>query len=108
MDHAKAIANLITTINHQFAQTYSRMKSIKEFDDKGCQAAYENMKQLHNDIVFKPIAIKKISIIKKRRAMERLIFLTKKKNGKSKARTCTNDSTQCEHIDQNKLQVQLQ
>jgi hypothetical protein len=57
IDHAKVIANTIMTINHQFAQTYSLMKGIKEFGNKGCQATHEEMKQLHNCILFKPIAI---------------------------------------------------
>jgi hypothetical protein len=48
---------------------------------------------LHDPIVFKPIAIKELSTIEKRRAMESLIFLTEKKDGKIKARTCANGST---------------
>jgi hypothetical protein len=97
---SKVIANTITMINHQFSQTYSLMKSIKEFCDKGHQAAQEEMKQLHDCIVFKPIAIKELSTIKKRRAMESLIFLTEKNNRKIKARTCANGSTQQEYTDQ--------
>jgi hypothetical protein len=94
LDSAKVIANTITTINHQFAQTYSLMKGIKEFGDKCHQAAYNEMKQLHDRIVFKPIAIEELSTIEKRRAMESLIFLTEKKDGRIKARTCANGSTQ--------------
>jgi hypothetical protein len=99
LDSAKVIANTITTINHQFAQTYSLMKGIKEFGDKGRQATHNKMKQLHDRIVFKPIAIEELSAIEKRRAMESLIFLTEKKDGRIKARTCTNGSTQQEYTD---------
>jgi hypothetical protein len=80
LESAKVIANTIMTINHQFTQTYSLMKGIEEFGDKGCQATQNEMKQLHNCIAFKPIAIKKLLTIKKRRAMESLIFLTEKNN----------------------------
>jgi hypothetical protein len=97
INNAKIIATTIATINHQFTQTYSLMKGIKEFGDKGRQAAHEEMKQLHDRIVFKPIAIEELSTIEKRRAMESLIFLTEKKDGRIKARTCANGSTQREY-----------
>jgi hypothetical protein len=86
-------------INYQFAQTYSLIKGIKEFGDKGCQAAHNKMKQLHNCIIFKLIAIEELSTIEKRRAMESLIFLTEKKDGRIKARTFANGSTQQEYTD---------
>jgi hypothetical protein len=66
------------------------------------------MKQLHHHIVFKPIAIKELSMIKKRRTMESLIFLTEKKDRKIKARTCTNGSTQQGVLTKKKLQVERQ
>jgi hypothetical protein len=87
------MANTIKMINYQFAQTYSLMKSIKEFGDKGCQAAHKEMKPLHDHIEFKPTASKELSTIKKRRAMESLIFLTEKKDRKIKARICANGRT---------------
>jgi hypothetical protein len=49
--------------------------------------------------VFKPIAIKELSTLERRRAMESLIFLTEKKDGRIKARTCANGSTQQEYTD---------
>jgi hypothetical protein len=60
IETAKVIVQTIKTIDHQFAQTYSLMKSIKEFGERSCQAAQEKMKQLHNHIVFKPILIEKL------------------------------------------------
>jgi hypothetical protein len=41
-----------------------------------------------------------LSIIKRRRAMESLIFLTEKKDGTIKAQTCANGSTQREYTGQ--------
>ena len=35
IDTTKIIAQTMETINHQFVQTYSLMKSIKEYGEKG-------------------------------------------------------------------------
>jgi hypothetical protein len=75
------------------------MKGIKEFGNKGRQAAHNEMKQLHDRMVFKPIAIEELLTLERRRAMESLIFLTEKKDGRIKARTCANGSTQQEYTD---------
>ena len=40
---------------YQFVQTYTLNKGIKRFGVKGKRAAYKEMKQLHDRIVFKPI-----------------------------------------------------
>ena len=87
-------------MNYQFAQTFSLNKGIKEFGNKGYQAAHKEMKQLHNRIVFKPILIEELTSIEKRKAMESLIFLTEKKDGRIKARTCANGSTQQNYTNQ--------
>jgi hypothetical protein len=73
---AQVIAWTINAMNHQFAQTYSLSKGIKTFSKKGCQAAHKEMKQLHNRVVFKPIKVEELITIKRRRAMESLIFIT--------------------------------
>jgi hypothetical protein len=54
---------------------------------KRMQAAQEEKKQLHNCIVFKPIKVEELTAIKRTQAMESLIFITKKKDGRIKART---------------------
>ena len=56
------------------------------------------MKQLHDRIVFKPIRVKDLSPLEQKRAMESLIFLVEKRDGRIKARTCANGSTQREYI----------
>jgi hypothetical protein len=98
---AKVMAKTINKLNHQFAQTYKLKKGIKEFGERGHKAAHQEIKQLHDRVVFIPIVIKELTHIKKRRAMESLILLTEKKDGKIKARTCANRSTQREYIDRN-------
>jgi hypothetical protein len=91
IETAKVIAQSILTMNYQLSHTYSLFKGIKEFGNKGLQAAHEEIKQLHDCIVFK------LYLVEQRCAIESLIFLTKKKNGRNKVRTCANGSTQCEY-----------
>ena len=52
------------------------------------------MKQLHDCIYFKPLKIEDMSIEEKKRAIKSLIFVTKKKDGRLKSRTCANGSKQ--------------
>jgi Reverse transcriptase (RNA-dependent DNA polymerase) len=56
------------------------------------------MKQLHDRAVFKPIDIGTLTQQEKKRAMDSLIFLTEKRDGRIKARTCANGSTQRTYI----------
>jgi hypothetical protein len=60
------------------------------------------MKQLHDRVIFIPILIEELMHVEKRQAMESLIFLIEKKDGRIKARTCANGSTQREYTDQDK------
>jgi hypothetical protein len=55
------------------------------------------MKQLHERMVFEPINIENLSSLERKRVMESLIFLTEKRNGEVKGRTCANGSTQSEY-----------
>jgi hypothetical protein len=68
-------------------------KEIKTFGKKGHQAAQQEMKQLHNCIIFKPILIEDLLTMKKK-TLNSLIFLTEQKNRRIKARVCTYESTQ--------------
>jgi hypothetical protein len=52
------------------------------------------MKQLHERGEFMPVDISTLSLQEKTRAMDSLIFLTEKRDGRIKARTCANGSTQ--------------
>jgi hypothetical protein len=93
INNAKVIAQTINKMNMQFAQTYSLAIGIKAFGADGHPAAHEKMKQLHNRVVFIPLLVEELTQIEKRRAMESLIFLTEKKDGKIKAKMCANRST---------------
>ena len=83
---------------YSFIQTYSLNKGLKKFGDRGKDAAQKEMKQLHDRIVFEPILISEMTTSERKRAMESLIFLTEKRDGTVKARTCANGSTQREYI----------
>ena len=82
-----------------FIQTYSLNKGIKKFGQKGKDAAIKEMKQLHDRTVFEGIKVKDMTPLERKRAMESLLFLVEKRDGKIKARTCANGSTQREYID---------
>ena len=92
----KTVSNYTEALR-EILQVYNKARGIKQFGHKSCQATHNEMKQFHNHIVFKPIAIKELSAIEKRRTMESLIFLTEKKDRRINARTCANGSTQCEY-----------
>jgi transcriptional regulator len=102
IETAKVIAKVINELNHQFAQTYSLKKGIKELCERCHKAAHKEMKQLHGRVVFIPILIEELTHVKQKQAMESLIFLTEKKDGKIKARTCANGNTQQEYTDRDK------
>jgi hypothetical protein len=110
MESARVIAMAICRMNDmilnpqsdkewQFVQSYSLMKGLKKFGGEGRQAAYKEMKQLHDRVVFKPIKVSELTEQEKRRAMESLIFLVQKRDGSVKGRTCANGSTQREYMD---------
>lgn len=60
---------------HQFVQSYSLMSGLKKFSERGREAAYKEMKQLYDRVVFRPIHIEDLTELEKQRAMESLIFL---------------------------------
>ena len=85
--------------NYQFIETFGLKKGLKRFGKNGYDAAMKEMQQLHERMVFKPINISELTQQEKKRAMESLIFLVQKSDGRIKARTCANGSTQRSYID---------
>ena len=84
--------------NYQFIETFGLKKGLKRFGKNGYDAAMKEMQQLHERMVFKPINISELTQQEKKRAMESLIFLVQKNDGRIKARTCANGSTQRSYI----------
>ena len=62
---------------------------------KGRDAAYKEMKQLHNRVAFEPVRVEDLTELEKRRAMESLIFLVEKRDTSTiMGRVCANGSSQ--------------
>ena len=78
-----------------FAETFSLSKGYKVLGDSGRKAAFNEVDQLHKRGVFKPIDPSNLSKAERSKVLESLIFLTQKRDGSSKARTCVNGSPQC-------------
>jgi hypothetical protein len=105
VDTAKVIANTINGFNNymvtkklSFLETYSLKRGLKQFGKRGEEAALGEMKQLHDRGVFAPVDVKSLTQQEKQRAMESLIFLVEKRDGRVKARTCANGSTQRTYV----------
>jgi hypothetical protein len=88
------IENLNDQQAFQFIQTYSLKSGLKKFGERGETAATSEMRQLHERAVFEPIRVDDMTQLERKRAMESLIFLVEKRDGRVKARTCANGSTQ--------------
>ena len=56
-----------TTVRHSFITTYSLVKEIKKFGNKGKQAAKKEIGQLHNCKCWKPIHKDKLTPEEKRK-----------------------------------------
>ena len=82
----------------QFIQTYSLKAGLKKFKERGRKSAMSEMGQLHERAVFEPVHVDDLTKLEKERAMESLIFLVEKRDGRVKARTCANGSTQRTYV----------
>jgi hypothetical protein len=86
-----SINNIFLNKDHKyysFVETYSPKKGLQKFGDKGRNAAFDEIKQLHDRGVFRPVKINTLSQQEKKRAMDSLIFLAEKRDGRIKARAC--------------------
>jgi hypothetical protein len=54
---------------HKLIYTYSFMRGLNKFGDQGHQAAYKEVKQFYERIVFKPININNLTQLERKRAM---------------------------------------
>jgi len=75
-------------ISRQHIVTYSLMKGLLMFGIEGRASAKGEMQQLYDRQCFKPVSYNSL------RALESLIFLTKKKDGRIKSRYCANGNPQ--------------
>jgi len=98
--YALVIAMFILQLNdkalndHTFVQTYNLNQGIKKFGDKGEQAAFKEVDQLHQRECFKPINVNDLTPDQRQKVLKTLIFLTEKRDGTIKARSCADGSKQ--------------
>ena len=78
----------------QHLVTYSLQRGIKMCGNKGREVALSKMKPLHDRDCFKPINVKDVSKSENCKAIESLLFLVEKKDGRIKARHCANGKPQ--------------
>ena len=82
----------------QFVQPYSLKAGLKHFGERGKQSTLKAMKQLDDCEVFYLVNVDDLTDQERRRAMERLLFLVEKRDGKVKARFVANGSSQREYM----------
>ena len=73
-----------------FSQTHNLKKGVKKFGDKVLNTTLAEGKQLNARTCFRPIDVKNLTSQEQKWAMESLIFLTEKRDGKIKGRACAN------------------
>ena len=81
-------------LQYSFVETYSLKQGLKKFGDRGYAAAHKEMKQFRDRMAFTLLKIADLSPLERKKALESLIFLTEKRDGTVKARTCANGSVQ--------------
>jgi hypothetical protein len=77
-----------------FAQVYNYSQGLKVFKDRAQQAAFEEMKQLHDRVCFRPINVNTLTSEERRSAMHALMLINEKRDGRMKGRAVTDGSKQ--------------
>ena len=97
---AHVIARIITRINElsidkeSFLQVFGVEKGIKVFGEKGKQAAYGEIQQMHERGSFIPIDIRKVTPEQRKEILNIITFLIEKRDGTIKARSVADGSKQ--------------
>jgi len=76
------------------AQTYSIKNGIKEFGERGSESVMKELSGIDNLDTFFPVAANSLTKEQKQAALESLAFITEKRNGDVKTRTCVDGSKQ--------------
>ena len=86
-DQAVLIAKTMVVFNYKgttnkwsFGQQHVLQKGLKLFKDKGCDAAIEELDQLHRRMCFTPVDVNALTGNEKKKAMEALMLMTEKKD----------------------------
>ena len=70
------------------AQHFSLKKGIPLFGDKAEQATTEELQAIHDMGTYEPLDASKLTRDEKRDALESLLFITEKRDGRIKSRKC--------------------
>ena len=85
-------------VNHvlgvALAQVYSLKKGLKLFADQEKEAMKTKLKQHHDMKVYHPVNPKDLKYIQKKSALQSLMHLVKKHDGRVRSRGCTDGSKQ--------------
>eukprot|EP00804_Cyclotella_cryptica_P008907 CCRYP_012017-RA/>CCRYP_012017-RA protein AED:0.23 eAED:0.23 QI:0/0/0/0.75/0.33/0.25/4/0/1155 len=79
-------------------QQHGIKKGIKLFGEEGEKAVTKELTQLHDHVMYMPMHAHELTREQKKEALESLIFLTKMRCGRVKARACANGSKQRSYI----------
>ena len=93
-DHEEAI--IMATIVVSMAQTHSLKAGTKKWGERGKEAASVEMNQLHERECFKPVDVTTLTQEERKKALESLLFLTEKRDGRIEGRACANGGKQRE------------
>ena len=96
IEYAGGDAVVLAQIMVNLVQTFSLKKGIKKFGERGVAAALTEMEQLHQRDCWKPRKVEDLTPEQKKKALDSLLFLTEKRDGRIKGRHCANGSKQRE------------
>jgi hypothetical protein len=88
--------HLHTTLEHTAMTQYSVKKGLQMFGEAGVEAVMQELKQLHDRSVIKPVNPQTLSHETKYNALPYLMFLKQKRTGKIKGRGCADGRKQRE------------
>ena len=94
MEYETKEATVLANIAINLIQTYTLKQGIKKFGDDAKQAAFKEVKQLHDRSCFIPIHLDTLTKLERQRILRSLIFITEKRDGTKKGRACADGSTQ--------------
>jgi hypothetical protein len=93
--------------NPEHKKQYGLKAGLRRFADRGNTAVMKELTQFHTMNVFRPMNPTKLTREDRRNALLSLMFLTEKRSGEVKARTCANGSVQRTHIAKEEAMVHL-
>ena len=83
-------SNTSAKVMASFVQQYILREGLKVFGRPGYDAAMKEIEQLDKCESFEPVAVDKLSVSEKKKAVEALMFLTEKRDGRIKGRQVYN------------------